>query len=247
LALTILEYKKPASLFFRRRGLKSRSGFSVMEMLLAISLFSIVLIFSIASFQKADQAIENQNIVSHRQRLFFNLINAFGMPASVRASVEVNGETSALWKCVRGFQCTPDIRQDITLYMPPLFSNGSSVTVSGPISGPPDAPLLYSLKGIPCLPSAGSTCSPDKYPIAVSTQFQAICPPKYDIHAKGNVWSGPIYPDGLIPITGEDCLRAHYLRIFYKFELVGGSPKIAHFRTVQGSVMVNSVSVNLSR
>lgn len=224
--------------------LGSQSGMSIIEMLVALGIFSFLLLVSADSFWQSSKALQNQETVVARNRVLQNLIYIIGTPASIRSSLENAASGSPIWTCVYGKPCTTGTIQDLVVYLPPVGVDGNKVVTSGAITGTPTKPMLYNLRGEICDPSAGP-CDASEFPISVSTQFDAICPPMYDY--KKGVWpsSKPINPDGLqIPTT---CEYAHYLKVFYRFEPAAGSPPELSFPPVTGSLYVNAVKIRLNR
>ncbi len=226
---------------------KSGAGFSILELLIAISIFSSLLLFSMESFLKAESAIREQDMVLKRIQLFQGLINMMGMPNSIRATIEQDSTTD-LAKCVRGPWCDEALTEDLTLHLPPLYMGTSGINISGAISGPPGHPVLYNLYGDSCDTSVG-TCDPDEFPISVHTQYQAVCPPMYEYFSVAAYWplGTPIYPAGIAHVPGTTCIRAHYIRVLFVFEPTPGATSAVSFKPVQGSIMVSAVSIAFTR
>jgi prepilin-type N-terminal cleavage/methylation domain-containing protein len=228
---------------------KKNSGFSLIEILVAIGVFSIALYASINFFSQVNQGLKRQSYTQTRIRLFQNLIYIIGMPTTIRASLENDTATGRLWASVRGgfgtvpgMGAVPIAPLPIALFLPVVGGDATTVVTSGMITGTPGAPMLYSLDGGNCIPSAGTVCDPAIYSVSVSTTFMPICPPIYD--AWNGVWAGPIYPNGLrIPTS---CSHAQYIKVFYRFRPTPGSPPELDFTPVTGSIMVSSVIANTS-
>jgi prepilin-type N-terminal cleavage/methylation domain-containing protein len=225
-----------------KENLNQQSGFSLVEILVSISIFSFLILVSIGSFSQANQALKRQEQGMTRSRLFQSLIYVMGMPAALRAAGENAGEGSRLWACIQGGACHVGNYTDVVLYLPPLVADTSQVVTSGAITGTTADPLLYNLDGIPCKP--GETCSPEDYPVSVSTQFDGICPPQYDqTHALYWPEDKPINPDGLEIKTS--CHHTHYIKIKYTFKPTAGAPASMYFEPVTGTLWVSAVALRL--
>ncbi len=237
----------------RSRKFGSRSGFSLVEVSVAFAIFSTLILISIESFWKAEQALKIENETMTRIRVFQGLINIIGMPSTLRASAYSAGAaTSPLGQCVFGLTGTcpnPSTLRDLTLLLPSLTVAGSGVQLSGLISRGPSAPILYNLEGVGCDPLIDSSCLAAQYPIAVSTQWEVVCPPKCDMtyqwpHVPWVASDGTdhVNPEGLsIPNV---CRRAHYIKIHYKFE--PATPGQYNFSTETGTLMVSGPAAMFS-
>lgn len=230
-----------------------QSGMTLVAVLVAISLFVLFFSLSLDSFWQAEKAIKTQSDAHARLRIFHGLINLIGMPSTLRASAYNAGFASDLGQCVFGLTGTcpnPNQIRDLVLLLPPLTSNGTSAELSGPITGSQASPILYSMDGKACDPTK-TNCPLDEFPIAATTQWQAICPPRADVtyfwpNAKWVASDGTsnMNPEGIqIP---NYCARAHYIKIHYRFKLAPGAPERFSFKTVVGHVIVSAPAANFS-
>ena len=222
----------------RSRKTKYSSGMSIVEVLIAIGIFSFSLLASLSFFSQANSTIKQQNDSDARRRLFQNLIYMIGMPSTIRGSLENDTSAGSLWKSVRNsLGAVPAAPLPVALFLPVVAGTATSVNTSGPITGTPTAPMFYGLDGSTCT----SSCDPTIYTISVSTEFMPICPPDYDYYR--GVWVGPVNPNGLN--ISNTCNRAQYLKVFYNFQPAPGSPVELSFTPVTGSVMVSAVLANV--
>jgi hypothetical protein len=228
------------------KKMKTGAGFSVMEVLSSVAIFSFLLLASASFFSQMNQSILKQRYTTSRVRLIHGLIHIMGMPATLRASGAAS-PTSVLGKCINHFQnalCSGlsiAAPEGVALYLPPI--TGTTIAnLSGPLSGTPAAPLFFSPEGKVCNPNLES-CSPELFPIAVSTRALPICPPSYSVVANPN-WSQPVYPAGLAPMS--DCWQSQYIKIFYDIRPAAGAPEALVFAPVNGTIMVSSVMAGLS-
>ncbi len=226
------------------------AGLSVIEILVAIALFSMALAANLYFFSQTNRTIKQQSYQETRVRLFQGLIYMMGMPATLRGSLRDPSPEAAILKSAiqNGLGAVPSAPLPITLYLPVVTGDATTIHTSGPISGPTNAPLRYSLEGKICVQSstpggaAGTNaCDPAIYPISVSTTFMPVCPPRYDYY--NGVWSGPIYPNGLV--IPNSCNRAQFIKIKYRFETTPYAPTDLYFDPVEGSVMVSAILANV--
>lgn len=216
-------------------------GFSSIEILVAIGVFSITLLASISFFSQINRSIQMQNQSEIQRRIFQGVIYLIGMPSTLRGSMEHDTSNGILWKSIRNnLGSLPVSPVPLTLFLPVVTGNSTSVFTSGKISGPPSSPLLYSLDGGSCDPSTGANCDPKIYSISVSTEFLPICPPQYDYW--NGAWAGPVFPNGLV--LSNSCNRAQYIKVFYNFKPTPGAPPELVFAPITGSVMVNAILAN---
>jgi Tfp pilus assembly protein PilV len=235
------ELKKGVRMQVEKRA--KTAGFSQLEILVALGIFSISLTASIAFFSQANRHLNEQTYLETRVRIFQNLIYMMGMPATLRGSLENDTPSGNLWKAVRnGMGPVPTSPWPIALFLPVVAGDATTVQTAGRISGPPGAPLRYSTEGIVCDSTVPSGCDPAEFPISVSTEFLPVCPPAYDYYY--GLWSGPIYPNGLAIPTS--CNRAQYIKIFYHFFPTPGAPSDLSFTPLTGSIMVSAVAANVS-
>ena len=230
---------------------KNSSGFSLVETLAALAIFTIIMLGSFDSFLKAEKNLKSQDLLFARQRLFQNLVQIMGNPASIRAANIKMGNTTTLHKCLHGMVCIPFGTtlppQGISLYLPPMFFDGTKMQMSGVISGPPGQPVQYSLEGEPCVNNpAGTACAPDDYPIAVTTTYEVVCPPHYDIMVSYNTAEpGPNTNADITP--SPYCMVAQYLKIRYNFYPTPGAKPNLSFPAQNGVVWVSAVMVARSQ
>lgn len=226
---------------------KSQRGYSIIELLIAIGIFSFLLLGAAGSLLQFSSSVGDQDLYTSRARIFQSLVYMMGMPATIRASVEKEGSGGPLWNCVKlPGACISKTLYPVTLVLPEITTDASgNVITSTAISGPPANPLRYSYKGEICDPAV-SACSVDEYPISVSTRFEAICPPEYDINSNG-IWptTKPIYPDGLV-LLNQCNNSAHYIKIHYSFFPTPGASSKFDFAPITGVIYVSSVAVRTS-
>jgi hypothetical protein len=229
-------------------GSKLTLGYSLIELLISLGVFTIFLMGSVESFWRAEQALQAQTETMTRARVIQNLINILGMPSGLRVTAYKEGLNSDLGKCIFGKSAScpnPNQLRDLILLLPPLTATSNHLALSGPMTGGPAAPMLYNMAGVACNPATSASCTSKFYPIAVSTQWEAICPPKCDVTytSPAGPWvasdgTNHVNPEGLqIP---NACQRAHYIKIHYKFELASGAPTKYNFKAVTGSIMVSA-------
>jgi hypothetical protein len=220
---------------------QGRKGFSAVESLIGIGLFSISLLASVSFFSQVNNGMSQQTNSINRLRLFQGLIYMFGMPTTLRGSLNNDTPNGMLSKSINGDIGTiPTSPLPIALFLPIVSGTATTVLTSGMISGTPAEPLQYSLSGTTCLPAVGTLCDPQIYPIAVSTEFLPVCPAKFDYY-RGK-WVGPVLPLGLaIP---NSCFRAQYIKVIYTLKPAAGAPSDLQFTPVTGSIMVSAVLVN---
>ena len=234
----------------------SSAGYSVLENLISIALISATFLLSIGSYVQAQKAVQLQNESNTRVRAIQSLISIMGMPSSLRAAAYNEGRTSALGECVFGTtgSCPASSItswQPLSLLLPPRNAAGATVELSGPISGGPAHPILYSLEGLACNPATDSACTPHDFPIAVSTEGQTVCPPKCDVtfYYAGGTWvasdgTNHVNPEGLQ--ISNWCPRAQYIRVRYTFKLAPGASDQFNFQTVSGTIMVSAPAANFT-
>lgn len=222
-------------------------GYSIIELLVAIGIFSFLLLGAAGTFWQFSSSVGDQDLFTSRARIFQSLVYMMGMPATIRASVESEGAGGALWNCVKlSGACDAKTLHDVTLVLPEITTDAANnVITSTAISGPPAHPLRYSYQGEICDP-VKATCPEDEYPISVSTRFEAICPPAYDINSNG-IWpiNKPIYPDGL-QLLNKCNNSAHYIKIHYVFSPTPGASTKFDFAPISGVIYVSSVAVRTS-
>lgn len=230
----------------KRNQRSSTAGFSIIEVLVSIGIFSILLLASASFFSQINQSIKQKQYAVARIRLIHSLINIMGMPATLRASGAA-APTGVLGQCIvhsQGAICSGWANQppsEVALYLPPI--TGTTVAnLSGPLSGTPSAPLLFSPDGKTCDPQRAN-CPPETYPISVSTRALPICPPAYSAATDPN-WSQPIFPNGLVQMS--DCWQSLYIKIYYEFRTTAGAPERFSFAPVRGTIMVSSVTAGLA-
>ncbi len=225
---------------------KKSGGFSITEALASIAIFSFLLLACASFFTQINQNILRQQYATARVRLIHSLIHIMGMPSTLRASGAA-APTSVLGKCINHYQnalCSGFANaapQGVALYLPPITGT-TTPNLSGPLSGTPSLPLFFSPEGKVCSSGVGQ-CSPELYPIAVSTRALPICPPAYSAVANPD-WSQPIFPAGLAP--QNDCWQSQYIKIFFDIRPAVGVPDALSFPPVTGTIMVSSVMAGLS-
>lgn len=174
-----------------------------------------------------------------------------GNPASLRAANIKMGTSTILHRCLHGMVCIPFgttlAPQGISLLLPSMFFDGSKMQLSGAISGPPGQPVQYSLEGEPCVNNpAGSACAPDDFPIAVTTTYEVVCPPHYDIFVSYNTAEpGPNTNADITP--SPHCMVAQYIKIHYNFYPTPGANPNLSFPAQNGIVWVSAVMVARSQ
>jgi prepilin-type N-terminal cleavage/methylation domain-containing protein len=229
----------------KNQTINHEAGFTLIEALVTISVLGILITTSILFLSDAQTSLKVHEQPITRTRMIQSLINIMGMPASVRASAIQAGTTSRLYLCAREGGCnSADPTTDLSLYLPVMTEYPlGSISTSGRISGPPSDPVLYNLDGVACDPAA-KTCLPTEYPIAVSTQFDAICPPQFDVIS--GIRPVPLGSDvPLRPLLDPmpSCFKANYIKIHYNFSLAAGAPATYSFPPVTGTLMVSATKV----
>lgn len=222
----------------------AESGFSVIEILTTLGIFSLILIASASFFTQMNRKISEEEYAETRMRMFQNLIYIMGMPATLRGSLEYDATQSGnLSKCIRGgMGAVPTTPLPVALFLPVVSGDATFVRTSGQISGSPNRPLRYSIEGTACTAANPINCNPSDYPISVTTEFLPVCPPAYDYYY--GYWTGPVYPNGLtIPSV---CGRAQYIKIFYRFFTTPGAAPHLSFSELTGSMMVSAVLANIA-
>lgn len=234
----------------RNRHFKSSLGFSMVEAVIGLSILLVFFMMHINSYVQVDKARRVQSDAYSRMRVFQGLITIMGMSTTLRVTAYPLGNTHMFHRCVfnsAGSCFNPSSLRDIRLHLPPLTSSGSTAELSGAFTGTPAAPMYYSNDGQACdgLPSA---CPVEKYPIAVSTRWNAVCPPRADqTYPPYGAWvasdmSDHMNPEG-IQVPTIWCARAHYIKIHYRFAPRAGGQQ---FKPVTGTLMVNAPAAHFS-
>ena len=234
----------------RKQCLTSSSGFSLLEAVIGVSILIVFFMMHINSYVEVDKARRIQSENYSRMRLFQGLITIMGMPTTLRVTAYRAGSGDMFHRCVfnsAGSCYSPSTLRDVRLLLPPLTSTGSNAELSGPFTGTLAAPMYYSNDGQAC-DGAPAACPVEEYPIAVSTRWSTVCPPRADqTYPPYSAWvasdsTDHMNPEG-IQVPTDWCARAHYIKIHYRFAPRTGGQQ---FQPVVGTLMVNAPAAHFS-
>ena len=187
--------------------------------MVAIGVLAVLTVSAMEIARYVSDAVMRQRLLSTRARVIENLTRISGMPAAIRASLHdaANGD---LKRCAKGTgePCLGDVQfRGFRLYLPfvEFMPDGRTLLVSGAITGTTDHPIRYDYRGGVCDTHAAA-CPPEDYPIEVTTEFSAVCPPAFhemydDDLRGGQPYFGPIFSAGLqVP---KSCDWARYIKV----------------------------------
>jgi hypothetical protein len=224
----------------------TKSGFTVLEMLIATGLIGVFIYYSMTMFQSLNFSVVRSRTTSTRDRLLSGIRNVAGMPATLRASARATDSAGtlvnqALYNCVGSStpsQCENNKTSPLTLYAPTVVMDASGNPVGlKAISAPDNAPntkLHLDLFGVSCdIPSA--SC-----PFTIYTSFRAQCPPN-PLPAAPAPKTDPAYMTYFDPLPF--CTVADVIEVLFTVQvdkdLVAGNPELLpYIMPFSGSISV---------
>ncbi|MGZ6470058.1 MAG: PulJ/GspJ family protein [Bdellovibrio sp.] len=222
---------------------KQNSGFSLIELLIAIGLLAVFITMSIIFSQNVNRSSEINRTTSTRDTLLAKIRNVSGMPSALRNSIKaaVAGTTIPINKdlsnCVAGTitnSCKNNQSYPLVLFSPTvsLDSSGNPIGLL-PITSYKDSPnpSYFNSFGSPCVKG-----TPDCMFI-VYTSFTPKCPPPV-LPATPPPTSDPSYLTYLTPM--DICTIAEVVTVQYTIDLdpdiLAAQPTLARFNHVTGSI-----------
>jgi prepilin-type N-terminal cleavage/methylation domain-containing protein len=162
--------------------MKKNSGFSILELLVAIAVLSIFVEMSLVFSDAINRSSELNRTIATRERISSAVRNVAGMPAALRSSIRASLGAGSyvnqdLNNCVAGTvvnACKNDQVYPLTLYSPTIAMDASGIPlgllpITAPVGSP--TPSRFDSFGVPCADS-NPNC-----PFRVYTSFRPQCPP----------------------------------------------------------------------
>lgn len=229
---------------------RRKSGFTLVELLIAIGILSIFITMSLIFSQNVNRSSDLGRTTSTRDTLWLKIRNVSGMPSALRNSIKaaVAGTTTPVNKdlnnCVSGLQANACVNNQT--YPLVLFSPTVSLDAAGnplgllPITSYKNSPTpsYFNSFGSPCVKG-----TPDCLFI-VYTSFAPQCPPPM-LPQSPPATSDPNYLDYLKPM--DICTIAEVVNVNYTIELdpdvAAAQPSLGKFNQIMSGTVATSVKL----